>query len=810
ALRREVESLLEYEGAADAFLARPAIEDAAAALAQDPDVSLVGQRIGGYHVLSLLGAGGMGEVYRAKDLRLEREVALKLLAPGLASDPGYVRRFEEEARSASVLNHPNIVTIYGVGEDGDITYIAMELVQGRTLRGILASGTLPIKETVELAAQLATALAAAHAAGIVHRDLKPENVMVTADGHLKVLDFGIAKRDRRVGIVVAVPAAIAAARTGTQAGPILGTAGYMSPEQAAGRSVTFTSDQFSLGAILYEMLSGRRAFERSTKQATLAAIISDEPDPLDSLTTDIPVALRRLVERCLAKDAGQRYPDTGGLALELRGIRERIDRDERATGISRRRALWLGAAATAVTALGATAWQFRPHTRLIRSLAVLPFTNVTNDETAEYLCDGITESLIRRLSPLASLNVMARNTVFNFKGKKTSPRDAGAELHVDAVLTGTLERRSGRLQINTELVDVATGAQLWSRVYDRTPADLLAVQEEIVLSIIDEGIRLPLSHDERRQLARKPTENVDAYVSYVQALYFHRLGTEADYLTARRLLFEAVGRDPAFALAYVSLASTFTVMAVDGFESSRDASPQWLTHIQRAMSLERDLPEAHAEKASGLFFFRHQWTDAEREWRRALEFRNGHMLPDLVGAFALFLWALGRAEEALQWARKAREIDTQSSKFLILEADLSLHAGQFDAARRLYDQAIAQLQEDPRPYFGLAEVFRRQGRFDEAIEARRKAHAAAGDESLRQVLDTARGEAGYRRIEQAGIRLDLAQLTTRSASGAYVSPLDLARAHAQLGETTEAFRLIQLAFADQTPALAFLNVDPAW
>jgi tetratricopeptide (TPR) repeat protein len=251
-------------------------------------------------------------------------------------------------------------------------------------------------------------------------------------------------------------------------------------------------------------------------------------------------------------------------------------------------------------------------------------------------------------------------------------------------------------------------------------------------------------------------------------------------------------------------------MAVDGFESSREASPQWLTYIQRAMALERDLPEAHAEKASGLFVFRRQWADAEREWRRALEFRNGHMLPDLVSAFALFLWALRRTEEALQWARKARELDTQGSKFLILEADLSLHAGQFDAARRLYDQAVSQLHSDSRPYFGLAEVFRRQGRFDEAIEARRQAHATAGDESLRQVLATAQGEIGYRRIEQAAVRLELDALTARGASGAYVSPLDLARAHAQLGELAEAFSHMEQAFDDETPALVFLNVDPAW
>ena len=807
-LRLEIESLLAHETAAAAFLERPALQHAASELAHDGRLRLPRQ-LGGYELTALLGAGGMGEVYRARDLRLGRDVALKVLAPHIAHHPDYVRRFEEEARSASVLNHPNIVTIYGVSEDAHAAFIAMELVAGRTLRAVLSAGPMSLQPALAVARQLAAALAAAHTAGIVHRDLKPENIMLTAEGLVKVLDFGIAKRITDARPPDAASPVLNDPGGATQHGIILGTAGYMSPEQAAGRPVTFASDQFSFGAILYELISNKRAFARSTKAATLAAIIGEQPEPLPALQTGNAADLVALLDRCLAKEPSGRFGDTHDLVVALEAISIALQR-EQFGGLSRRHVLWLGASAAAAAAFSAYRLTRSPVDPSVRSLAVLPFANISGDDAASFICDGITESLIRRLSPLSALAVMARSTVFNFKGRSIDARAAGRQLAVDAVLTGAVERKSGRLQISAELVDVRSGAQLWSRSYDRAASDLIIVQEEIVLSIIEEGIRLPLTAEQRRQLTRTPTADVQAYALYAQAVSLHRAGTEEDYLSARVLLEEATARDPTFALALVSLASTYTAMATDGFESPRIAAGRWREIVETALRLEPDLPEAHAEHAAGLFLFRRAWVDAEREWRRALEFRDGQMLPDLVTAFALALWALRRTPEAVLFAREARRLDRFSPRFAVLEADLLLSSGQLDAARRLYEEAIPRLPADQRPRFGLAEVFRRQGLYEQAIAERRTSHAIAGDDELREVLASAKGSEGYRRIELAAIRMELSALSARGDSGAYASPFDFARAHAQAGDFDQAFTYLGRAFEEGAPGLVFLNVDRAW
>ncbi|MEO5898340.1 MAG: protein kinase [Vicinamibacterales bacterium] len=807
-VRNEVESLLAYETAAVAFMERPALQQAASDLARQ-SASNLPRQLGGYELTSLLGTGGMGEVYRARDLQLGREVAVKVLVPYLAHRPDYITRFREEARSASVLTHPNIVTIYGASEDGAVAYIAMELVSGRTLRAVLSAGAIALADSIAVARQLASALAAAHAAGVVHRDLKPENVMITAEGVVKVLDFGIAKRVDVLATFDGRAATGANAAAATQHGLILGTVGYMSPEQAAGTAATFASDQFSFGAILYEMLSGKRAFTRSTNVATLAAIINETPAPITSLDAGIATDVTALVSRCLTKEPGGRFGNTRQIVTAL----DRIDaalHDIEKGRLTRRHLMWLGASAAATVALGSYALVNSNPDPTVRSLAVLPFRNVSDDDAATYMCDGLTESLIRRLAPLPALAVMANSTVFALRGKWTDARAAGRQLAVDSVLTGSIDRKSGRLQIDAELVDVRSGAQLWSRSYDRSTSDLIAVQQEMVISIIEDGIHLPVTAEQRRQLARTPTADVQAYALYAQAVTLHRAGTEEDYLAARALLQEATTRDPQFALAYVSLASTFTAMALDGFEKPRDAIEHWREFSGRALALEPELPDAHAEYAAGLFLFRHAWEDAEREWRRALEFRDGQMLPDLVTAFALALWALRRTPEAVLLAREARRLDRYSLRFAVLEADLLLSSGQLDSARRLYEEAIPQLPGDQRPHFGLAEVLRQQGRFEEALDERRKGHAMAGDDVLNGVLESAKGVEGYRRVEQAAVRMELAALSARADSGAYVSPYDLARAHAQAGDTDEAFRLLARAFDERAPGLVFLNVDRAW
>jgi serine/threonine-protein kinase len=790
-LRREVESLLAYAIAEPAFLERPALMEAATRLADDPRPSLVGQQIGGYQILSLLGAGGMGEVYLARDLKLGREAALKVLARFLTGDPSYLRRFEEEARLASFLNHPNIVTVYGIGEDGDITYMAMELVRGRTLRETSLESPLSLEVILDRATQLAGALAAAHEAGIVHRDLKPENVMVTATGLIKVLDFGLARRHGG-----------ALSMTSPEK-TMFGSAGYMSPEQIAGSPAGPLSDQFSFGVMLYEMLAGRRAFVRSTAADTLSAILHEQPDAIDTVNTDVSVSLKRAVERCLMKDPAARFRDMRELEASLRNS------VAAPRGFSRRHAMALGAgsAVAGIAALASRRFWTR-HTD-VRSLAVLPFTHAANDEDTAYLGDGLTDGLIRRMSQLRSLSVMARSTVLNFKNKTIDARAAGRQLSVDAVLTGTIARKSGRLIVSAELVDVATGAQLWSDRYDRAPTDLFAMEDEIASAIVDNAIRLRLTADERRQLVHHPTENAAAFDFYVRAMSHIARETEEDYLSARRLLQQAIDMDPKFAFAYRALGSTYAVMAIDGYERPTDAWPLANRYVGEALALDPDSADAHAEVASAAFFFNWDWAGAEREWKAAMQSRVNKVEPDLLMAGSLKRWALGQPYEALALARDARRRDPLTIGFKVREADLLVETGQLDTAAALYDECIRTEPRDPRAYFGLAEAKQLQGRFDEAIDVRRRGHREAGDESMADLFAAARGEEGYRTIEQASARAQLTGLEQRAA-GAYASPLDFARVHAVLGHTTEVFRLMEVAFADRAPGLVFLNVDRAW
>ena len=805
-LRREVDSLLAYEYGARDFLERPALEHAAKISVGDGDLEW---QIAGYQILSLLGAGGMGDVYRARDVRLEREVALKVLAR-----PSTTRtssdRFEEEARAASVLNHPNIVTIYGVGTDGDVAYIAMELVRGRTLRAQMADAAPSLTATLDVAVQLADALSAAHAAGLVHRDLKPENVMVTPEGLAKILDFGIAKRER--GRAIAAPSEETSGMPAgaTDNGAVLGTAGYMSPEQAMGAPVAHSSDQFSFGAILYELLCGRRAFERPTKAATADAIIHEAPEPLCLRDPRAPTELRRVVERCLNKDPRLRYAGTRELAADLRRIRDEWHGGVRQSSMSRRRALWLASGAALTAAAGLTAWRIGPHVSARRRLAVLPFANPLNDDNAEYLCDGIVEVVIRQLARMPALSVTARSTVFQFKGKAGNAGEIGRRLNVDAVLSGAVTRRGGRALITAELIDVASGARLWGDVLDRPEADVLAIRDEIGAAIIGDGLRLPLTDADRRHMAGGLTSDPSAFQLFLRAVHQLRLETEDGYRGARELLIAAVARDSGFALGQLTLASTYSVMAVDGYEPPHTAWPQSRLAVNRALEQDPALPEAHAERASEAFFYRWDWATARQEWDAALQSRRGELQAEMLNDYVLQQWALGHHNEALRFAEAARAADPLSAMLAVREADLLATTRQTDAAASLYTQVIRDMPDDQRAYAGLAEVRRGQGRFDEAIAIWRRAAAAAHEDALDPVLAAARGADGYRTVERAFAEREIEMLRTRSISGAYLSPLDLARAYARLDERERAFGYLDAAFDERASGLVFLNVDRAW
>jgi TolB-like protein/predicted Ser/Thr protein kinase len=798
------------------FLEQPALEAWAQALAQDHGESWIGRKVGTYEVLSLLGEGGMGEVYLARDTTLRREVALKVLSRNIAADPDYLSRFEEEARLASSLNHPNIVTIYGVGKEDEVTFISMELVRGRTLREIFGDGVIPVRKALDMAFQICDALAAAHTAGIVHRDLKPENVMVTADDRVKVLDFGLAKR--HIGLV---PNPLSkddkAAANNTAAGTILGTVGYMSPEQAMGKAAGHTSDQFSFGVILYEMLSGQRAFARETVVETLSAIIREQPPSIQTLNPDVPKPLRQIVERCLAKEPAQRYVETRQLAAGIRDLRDRMlskGSDSRSftqfKRLNRRRAIWVGGTAALGAIAGLAGWELWPRDTGIRSLAVLPFEMTTQDEDAEFLSVLIAESLIRQIASLRSLRVLPRNAGLSFKGKNVDPIAAGRLLDVDAVVTGTIARWSGRLHITAELTSVRRRAVLWGDTYDEDEADLLVVQDKIAGKIVNTGIRIQLSGEERAQFGRHATNNAEAYELYARALYHQDKEQEEDYLTARGLLEQAVQKDPNFALAYVALARNHTIMAVDGYARPTDMWPQVYRYTRRALEIDATLLEADSGLAAEAFYSRWDWQGAEKEYEIA---SRSPLTGELMG-WAFLRWAIGHYDDALDVIRKARMSDPLSILWRLREAALLTQSGKLDQGDKLYEEIIHDEPKDARAYFGLSETRRAQNRFDEAIALiRRGSELDAQDgllpDSLEEALSAARGIDGYRKVEKALAEIELENLKTRVVD-AYVSPVDFARVHARLGNKEEAIRYLDAAVKEPSPGVVFLKVDHVW
>jgi serine/threonine-protein kinase len=776
-LREELESLLQYDTAAGEFLERSALHEAAAALACEMSALVPGTMVAGYQIAGSLGSGGMGDVYRASDLRLGRDVALKVLDVPPGGDPTARRRFEHEARAASALSHPNIVTIYAVGEADGVAFIAMELVNGETLRQRLSRGPFPPEAAVDVAIQIASAVAAAHAAGIVHRDLKPENIMVTGDGLVKVLDFGIARRQG----------------TADQSPHTAGTAAYMAPEQRAGEPGDARSDQYALGAVIAEVFTGRRP-----AQLPAAA--------WNVLPRKLRPSLRAIVERATAPRPRDRYASVDDVANALRGVQRELRRGG-ARAVSRRQVLIAGAAVLGLGA-GAEALRRALAGRAIASLAILPFRNVSGDARLDTVCSGFTDTLIELLAS-PSLRVMARSTVSHF-ADAADPRAAGRTLGVEAVLAGSVSAATGGLHVRADLIDVASGASLWTRSYDRAAADVALIRTDIVRALLDDGLHLALASDERHRLERRLSVRSDAYDFYLRALQEQRQGTEDGYLRAQALLRQAVTADPGFAEAFAALAATYSVLAVEGYMHPASAWRETESNVRHALALDAALPNAHAEAATHLFYARWDFRGAQREWETALQGRAGDTQPDFLIAYAMECWATRRSDAAIALARRARTFDPYTPAFGLSEADFLLTAGYLDEAAAGYAAVIGRADRDARAFFGLAEARRRQGRLDEAYDALRAAFDRAGRSALVEPGAAGSGAARFEALERAGARADLEDLRARAAYGGYVSPLETGRVHARLGNTAAALACLPQAFDERSPGLVFLAVDRAW
>jgi eukaryotic-like serine/threonine-protein kinase len=816
-LRHEVASLIAAGDRIGGFM-EPPVGFAAEAPASAPQPSMIGQTLTHYRIVSLLGKGGMGEVYLGEDTTLRRKVALKLLPAAFTSDRERLRRFEQEARAVSALNHPNIITIYEIGqvptEAGGMRYLVTEYIEGETLRQWTEREPLILSRALDIAAQVASALAAAHAAGITHRDIKPENVMVRPDGLVKVLDFGLAKlTGERTGEWRSVRAGDLATLAptpplSTDPGMLMGTVGYMSPEQVRGEDADAPSDIFSFGCVLYEMVTGRRAFARQSAAETMAAILQDEPPEIAASDKDLPCELDRLIRHCLEKSPAERFQSARDLGFALREMSSGSSLVKSVSAPARahahpldHRAVWL-AAALALLLLSVALYLFTGRGKTIDSLAILPFANASANPDAEYLSDGIAESIISSLSQLPRLRVMARSTVHRYKGQEIDPRKVGRDLHVDAVLTGNLIQRGETLIIKMELVKVEDGSQLWGEQYQRKFSDVLAVQAEIAKQI-SEKLRLKLTGEERQRLTKVYTENAEAYQLYLKGRYYWNRRTPESLNKSIEYFQQATDKDPNYALGYAGLADSYSMLGSPvGGVSPREKFPKAKAAALKALELDDTLAEAYAALILVRLRYDWDWLAAEKEIKRAVELNPNYSMTHQL--YADYLRVMGRPDEAIAEIKRAQELEPLS---LNTNAVVGVHL----YFARQYDQAIEQCQKtlDLDQNFAPAHLFLgwayvQKARYEEAIAAVKKATSLSPSEP-RSV--SALGYA-YAMSGQTGEAMNILDQLKELSRRRYISPHDRAIIYAGLGEKEQAFAWLDKAYADRSWPLPLLKVDP--
>ena len=758
-----------------------------------------GSRLGPYEILSPLGSGGMGEVYRALDTRLAREVAIKVPPEELARDPAAIARFEREARAVASLAHPNVLDIHDFGHEGDVWYAVTELLSGETLRRRLADGPMPWREAVAIAVQVAEGLGAAHERGVVHRDIKPENVFLTREGRVKILDFGLARVTPEPG---------AASAGATRSGTVLGTAAYMSPEQVRGEAVDARTDIFSFGSLLYEMLTGEPAFHAATPPETMVAILRDpSPDPARR-AAEMPEALRRIVGRCLEKSAGRRTQAARDLARELEDLlAEAAPAPARPTADleranPRRRIRRIAALVAAAAGAAALARIGIDRASRLDSVAVLPFVNVRGGENAQYLAEGLTESLIHRLSRLPGLRVPARTTVFAHRAGE-DPRETGRTLGVAAVVDGKISRLGDDLVLDVELVEVARGTRLWGERFERKAGELVALQEEVAREIA-ERLRRRLTGAEVAALARRVTEDPVAYDLYLQGRYHWNKRGGEDLSRAIALFEQVIARDDRFAAAHAALAQAYDLVAFYGAEPPVQVLPRAREQATRALELDDTLAEAHAALADVRYQFEWDWAAAEAGFRQALMLDPGSALARQW--YSNFLSVSGRFDESFREIEAARRLDPMD---LMIRTDegLAQHwAGQDDRARALLESTLALEPAFPLTHMYLGLVEARRGAFDTALEQAAIARRQLPDEPDPIALyGYACARAGRREEAREAMR-QLEELGRRR----FVDAIPVSVLWIGLSEPDRAFAWLDRALADRSGRLVYLKVEKAF
>jgi non-specific serine/threonine protein kinase len=760
-----------------------------------------------------LGEGGMGEVYLAEDKELGRRVALKVLAPRIAADAHALSRFKREARALAALNHPGIVTIYSVEQDEDTHFLTMELVEGRSLARALPPSGLEIDELLRIAIPLTGALGAAHAKGVTHRDLKPANVMLTDEGKVKVLDFGLAKLRPGVATTTAAPAGeevTKALRTGP--GAVMGTLAYMSPEQIRGGDLDHRSDIFSLGILLFEMATGVRPFAGDSSAALMASILNEHPPPVTELKRDLPPRLASVVQRCLEKDPGRRFQSAESVREALEAVAAasgprvvRLPRPGTATG---RRIVAAGLAAVVLVVLGLAFLLQRQGERApeadtpeIVALAVLPLANLSADPEQQYLVDGMTEALITELSKISALRVISRTSAMRYRDTDKSLPEIAGEQGVETVVEGSVLEADGRNRITAQLVHAESDRHLWAESYERDLRDVLALHGEVARAIADE-IEVTLTPDEQRRLSTARAVDPEASEAYLRGLYFWNRFTPADFFKAREHFQRAIDTDPEFAPAYAGLSHTHQMLAVFGVENSHEAHAKAREATAEALRLDETLSNAHSGAGFIALQYDHDWPAAVRAFRRAVQLNPSNA--QARAGLAFFLAARGQFEEALTEMRLGLELDPLS---LVINTDLC----EILYLARRYPEALEQCQDAleldpdfPFAHFTVTRILQAQGDFDGAAQVDLRDFLRILPAGMGDPLEAAYREGGAQGYWSAKIEL----LLRAREEGDTVPSVFLAWCSMYRGDYLAAAEWWEKALGEGSPGLTFLGVEP--
>ncbi len=734
----------------------------------------------------------MGEVFLAEDVRLGRQIALKLLPASYQYDPVRSARFLKEARAASGLRSPSIAAIYDIGEHQGSRYIVMEYVEGEMLSQRIERGLLSAREVVSIAAQVADALDEAHSQGVVHRDIKSANLIINERGLVKVLDFGLAKfidqapgetEDFEDENAPTVPLS-----KQTSAGIVVGTVAYMSPEQALGHTVDHRSDLFSLGVVIYEMLTGRMPFDGESFTEIIDGIIHKNPPAIARFNYSVPADLDHIARKCLEKDRERRYQSARELLTDLRNLQR--------------------ASITADLVPASATGEIKPpkkkrSSKKINSLAILPLINASKDSDMDYLSDGITESIINTLSQLPELRVMARSTVFRYKDKEIDPMETGRSLGVRAVLTGRVLHRGDGLVIKTELVDTSDGSQLWGGTYNRKLTDIFTIEEEISTEISDK-LRLKLTGAEKKKLTRRYTEKTDAYQLYLKGRYSWNKRTVEGVKKGIEYFERAIEADPNYALAYAGLADSYNILASYSALPPHEAFTRAKTSAIKALELDEQLAEAHTSLAFVRLGYDWDWKAAEREFQLALKLNPGYATAHLW--YALDLAAMGRFDEALAEIERAQLIDP-------LSLPINTNAGWVFYLARRYPEAVEQYRRtlELDPSFALAhrrlgQAYEQQSRYEDAVSHLQIAVGLSGEDTETVAALGHTYAVSGRKQDAVKVLKSLVKLSKER----YIPAYFIARIHIGLGDKDKAFAWLEKACEERYGFLAFLNVDPVF